>query len=147
MCNAHTLWMSKPMATLSPLPSLDRTLLSCCCRQIRTSSSGFVTSNTYWRTQKHSSVHLYTTHTHTHTHTHTCGFCRNVALWLMQPPDRFIKGSSWRHQAPRITSSSQVLWMLRYDVLIKRHRIRSVKYLQKSSKSILDAGCKKNDHQ
>lgn len=43
----------------------------------------------------------------------TWGFCRKVALWLMQPPDRLRRGS-WRWiQEPLITSSSQVLWMLR----------------------------------
>lgn len=42
-----TLWMSKPIARFSPRPSLNVALRSFCCRQIKTSSSGLVTSNIY----------------------------------------------------------------------------------------------------
>lgn len=47
--SVYTFWMSKPIAKFSPLPSFSRDLLSFCCRQIKTSSSGFFTSNTYCR--------------------------------------------------------------------------------------------------
>lgn len=41
--------MSKPIARFSPLPSFGVALFSFCCRQIKTSSSTFLTSNTYYR--------------------------------------------------------------------------------------------------
>lgn len=114
----YTRWISKPMARFSPFPSLGVALFSFCCKQIRTSSSTFFTSNTYWEDKAENDLlHLSTDSTGRCARWDlagpTCGFCRKVVLWLMQPPDLLRRGS-WRWiQEPLITSSSQVLWMLR----------------------------------
>lgn len=69
----------------------------------------------------------------------TCGFCRNVCLWLAQPPLRFKRGSACLVQLPKWTISCQVLWMLITDVLMRRHTSASVKCLHQSVKDILHA--------
>lgn len=115
-----TWWISKPIARFSPFPSWGVALFSFCCKQISTSSSTFFTSNTYWRKkQKKRRQPCYTLALDTYrslktrTRGPTWGFCRKVVLWLMQPPDRLRRGS-WRWiQDPLITSSSQVLWILK----------------------------------
>lgn len=58
-----TLCMSKPIARFSPRPSLSVARRSFCCRQIRTSSSGFFTSNTYYTHTETRNSHILYTHT------------------------------------------------------------------------------------
>lgn len=136
-----TLCMSKPIARFSPCPSLRVALRSFCCRQINASSSAFFTSNTYYSKEraKHSRMVVNGCHGESKIMAwkHTCGFWRKVFLLFMQPPARLRSGSSWCRQEPRSTASSHVLWKLKYDVLMRWHRIRSVKLMRKSSNVIL----------
>lgn len=67
----------------------------------------------------------------------TCGFCRNVCLWLAQPPQRFSSGSAFLVQLPKCTTSLHVLWILRWEVLIRRQTSASVKNLHQSVNDIL----------
>lgn len=136
-----TLCMSKPIARFSPCPSLRVALRSFCCRHISASSSAFFTSNTYYSKEraKHSRMFVNSCHGESKIMTwkRTCGFWRKVFLLFTQPPARLRSGSSWRRQEPRSTASSHVLWKLKYDVLMRWHRIRSVKLVRKSSNVIL----------
>lgn len=117
-----TLCMSKPMGRFSPRPSLSLALRSCCRRQMRTSSSGFFTSNTYYGNKKQENTNVvghcifssvFKQPRWVKWQLNTCGFWRKLCLLLVQPPARFISGSSCRRQDPRMTTSSQVLWKLR----------------------------------
>lgn len=67
----------------------------------------------------------------------TWGFCRNVCLWLAQPPQRFNSGSACLVQLPKCTTSFHVLWMLIREVLITRQTSASVKSLHQSVNDIL----------
>lgn len=67
----------------------------------------------------------------------TCGFCRHVCLWFMQPPHRFFRGSECFVQLPKYTTSFHVFWTLKSDVFINRHTSVSVKFWHQSSKDIL----------
>lgn len=68
---------------------------------------------------------------------YTCGFCRNVCLWLAQPPQRFRSGSAFLAQLPKCTYSCQVLWTLINEVFMTRHTSASVKNLHQSVNDIL----------
>lgn len=67
----------------------------------------------------------------------TCGFCRNVCLWLAQPPQRFNSGSAFLVQLPKCTTSCHVLWTLISEVLMRRQTSASVKNLHQSVNDIL----------
>lgn len=115
-----TFCMSKPIARFSPRPSLSVALRSFCCRQISTSSSGLVTSNTYYNKEIRSIVEnvflrlwQQSSGSDAMRKKLTCGFWRKELMLLAQPPARLRSGSLWRRQEPCITASSQVLWMLR----------------------------------
>lgn len=67
----------------------------------------------------------------------TCGFCRNVCLWLAQPPQRFNSGSACLVQLPKCTASCHVLWVLITEVFMRRQTSVSVKNLHQSANDIL----------
>lgn len=67
----------------------------------------------------------------------TCGFWRNVCLWLAQPPQRFNSGSECLVQLPKYTASCHDLCILITEVFMRRQTSVSVKNLHQSANDIL----------
>lgn len=134
-----TLKTAKPMLKFSPWPIFLWIFMSFCCKEIRTSSTSFVTSNKYCK-RSWNWVSMCTcpwAQLYVMRECSTCGFCRNVRLWLEQPPQRFNSGSAFLVQFPKCTTSCHVLWMLITDVLMRRQTSASVNNLHQSVNDIL----------
>lgn len=133
----RTLKILKPIVRFSPWPMFLWIFMSLCCKEIRTWSTSFVTSKTYCSGKK-TVMMLHNSQWDEHVLTvHTCGFCRNVCLWLAQPPQRFNRGSACLLQLPKCTTSYHLLCILITEVLMRRQTSASVKNLHQSVNDIL----------